>query len=117
MGILLRSSPYVIKVAASLAGEQRFARGPDWATASVEACLQWADEVFAGVYETDLKGAALARLWGCYGAQHPDWLDSMKTSYPWVAQAIDEFERSEKEGYKADAIISKALREQLIKKA
>jgi hypothetical protein len=117
MGILLRCSPHLIMVAAELVDEQRFAQGPDWATASVEACLQWADQVCAGVSKEDSKGLDLARLWRSFGAQHPDWLDSMKTPYPWVGRAIDEFEQGVKEGYNANAIISKGLRGQLIKKA
>ncbi|NIM43111.1 MAG: hypothetical protein GTN84_17865 [Hydrogenophaga sp.] len=115
MGILLRSTVAVLTIAVKLAAQMRFAPGPDWATASVEACLQWADEVCGDTTIQGTKGEALAQLWRYYADRHPEWLDAMKTRYPWVSEAIDELEQGEKQGYRTEAIISRRLKEQLIK--
>lgn len=116
MGVLLRSTLAALTIAVKLTAQMRFAPGPDWATASVEACLQWADEVCGDTTTQGAKGEALAQLWRYYADRHPDWLDAMKTRYPWVSEAIDELEQGKKQGYRTEAIISRRLKEQLIKK-
>ncbi len=117
MGILLRSTPRAVSSAVHLAGRQRFAQGAAWATASVLACQQWADERRQG---QAWPFEELARLWRHYAIEDPDWLVSTRTSHPWVGMAVDLLDDIEKQGDlvgKAGPVVARALSKQLIKKS